>query len=295
MPVIEMTFDQKKEKAKKEDKLKLSLEKKFSAVLWPFLKDISRAFSAVYSDTGAIINANDFMLDLAAIIEKVYINTGRTFSESFESDIDKQLAESTKEDEESERTKFLIWWKESRKEAESIINEGVAMYAVVRALQQSTLILNTTDDVIRRSVRRIRDDAITDGIELTNKQISKRARKEIDKINRLRVPVISETEVQNASMTAKQIEAEETNIASAQRQGLDEDIPESVTQEQIKKTWVTMRDDLVRSKHKRAEGQRQLLKDPYLVGGELLMYPGDTSLGATAGNVINCRCNSIIT
>ena len=31
--------------------------------------------------------------------------------------------------------------------------------------------------------------------------------------------------------------------------------------------------------------------EPFVVSGERLKYPGDTSLGASAGNVINCRCS----
>lgn len=35
------------------------------------------------------------------------------------------------------------------------------------------------------------------------------------------------------------------------------------------------------------------LDQPFLVGGERLMHPGDTSHGATIGNTINCRCHLI--
>jgi hypothetical protein len=32
------------------------------------------------------------------------------------------------------------------------------------------------------------------------------------------------------------------------------------------------------------------VNEPFTVGGEQLMYPGDDSLGASPGNVINCQC-----
>lgn len=35
------------------------------------------------------------------------------------------------------------------------------------------------------------------------------------------------------------------------------------------------------------------VSEPFVVGGERLMFPGDSSLGAGPGNVINCRCTSI--
>jgi hypothetical protein len=49
---------------------------------------------------------------------------------------------------------------------------------------------------------------------------------------------------------------------------------------------------VVRPEHAAADGQEQLAINPFLVGGEQLNRPGDTSLGASAGNVINCRCSA---
>ena len=34
------------------------------------------------------------------------------------------------------------------------------------------------------------------------------------------------------------------------------------------------------------------LEDPFVVSGQRLKFPGDSSLGASAGNVINCRCSA---
>lgn len=45
--------------------------------------------------------------------------------------------------------------------------------------------------------------------------------------------------------------------------------------------------------HRRPNGQIQRNGSAFLVSGQLLMYPGDTSLGASAGNVIACRCTSV--
>lgn len=59
------------------------------------------------------------------------------------------------------------------------------------------------------------------------------------------------------------------------------------------KQWQTMRDERVRAGHKEAEGQLRPIERPFIVAGERLMYPGDTSLGASISNVINCRCVSV--
>lgn len=57
-----------------------------------------------------------------------------------------------------------------------------------------------------------------------------------------------------------------------------------------KKRWCTERDSRVRPTHRSAEGQIRLIEEPFQVGGYLLMFPGDTSLGAPASETANCRC-----
>ena len=62
------------------------------------------------------------------------------------------------------------------------------------------------------------------------------------------------------------------------------------------RTGLTQRDGRVRRErfdHYEFEEQTILLTQPFEVGGELLMYPGDSSLGASAANVINCRCSQL--
>ena len=67
---------------------------------------------------------------------------------------------------------------------------------------------------------------------------------------------------------------------------------EAKTQARPAKGWDTLLDDAVRPHHADAEGQLQFLSDPFTVNGESLMYPTDQSLGATANNVVNCRCET---
>lgn len=56
------------------------------------------------------------------------------------------------------------------------------------------------------------------------------------------------------------------------------------------KEWVCACDKVSRDWHKDANGQQVSLEEPFIVGGEKLMHPGDSSLGASAKNVIHCRC-----
>lgn len=67
----------------------------------------------------------------------------------------------------------------------------------------------------------------------------------------------------------------------------------------VTKTWVSQGDSRVRTPpdspfdHLRADSTEAAVNQPFSVSGESLMYPGDTSLGASAGNVVNCRCSSV--
>lgn len=66
------------------------------------------------------------------------------------------------------------------------------------------------------------------------------------------------------------------------------------------KEWVSTIDNRTRPgksksrfNHLRPDGQIQLNENPFIVSGEKLLFPGDISLGASGGNVIQCRCASV--
>ena len=57
-----------------------------------------------------------------------------------------------------------------------------------------------------------------------------------------------------------------------------------------KKKWSSFHDNKTRHSHKTADGQVQPLSKPFTVGDSLLMFPHDSSLGASAEEIVNCRC-----
>ncbi len=58
----------------------------------------------------------------------------------------------------------------------------------------------------------------------------------------------------------------------------------------LNKVWLATNDGHTRPDHREADGQTVGMDEPFEVGGEQLMYPGDVSLGASAGEIVNCRC-----
>lgn len=55
--------------------------------------------------------------------------------------------------------------------------------------------------------------------------------------------------------------------------------------------WLATQDDRVRDDHAEAGGQVVKVGEPFDVGGEGLLYPGDPA--GSPGNTINCRCTTI--
>ena len=59
---------------------------------------------------------------------------------------------------------------------------------------------------------------------------------------------------------------------------------------ELTREWIATKDARTRHSHGAADGQRVGVDEPFTVGGEKLMFPGDGSLGATGKNLYNCRC-----
>jgi uncharacterized protein with gpF-like domain len=87
-----------------------------------------------------------------------------------------------------------------------------------------------------------------------------------------RAPVIARTEVSSASNYG--------NIQAAKSLDMD-----------VLKRWTPILDNRTRPEHAAMVDSDWIpLDQPFEVGGELLDFPGDTSLGASAYNTVNCRC-----
>jgi len=58
----------------------------------------------------------------------------------------------------------------------------------------------------------------------------------------------------------------------------------------LKKTWLAVGDDRTRPTHIEADGQTVDMDKPFELSGGMLMFPGDTSMGASGSETIACRC-----
>jgi hypothetical protein len=60
----------------------------------------------------------------------------------------------------------------------------------------------------------------------------------------------------------------------------------------FERVWLATDDARTRETHRAADGQRVPLKEPFIVGGFPLMFPGDPS--GPPQEVINCRCGQLL-
>jgi hypothetical protein len=189
-----------------------------------------------------------------------------------------------------------------------------------RAATQSTFIDKTTRQKLKLATELARESLREDGILFPTKDVLDRITANIFRsLNRGRVGGIAVYETQ--SLTEK---IHDTNQGIANDMMNDSiinndielarraaELSESMTMENIvddigkipagelftvlglmEKTWVTMGDSKVRLWHQQANWQTVPVDDPYIVHSELLMYPGDSSLGASLENTSGCRCHS---
>ena len=57
------------------------------------------------------------------------------------------------------------------------------------------------------------------------------------------------------------------------------------------KQWLTMKDERVRGTHVAVDDRILPINEPFVVGGSLMQFPLDTSLGASVEEIANCRCS----
>jgi len=130
-------------------------------------------------------------------------------------------------------------------------------------------------ETTRQDLVQLLQEAIEEGLGID--RTSERISDALSTITRRRATIISRTEIIPASNAAVSAGARETGLA-------------------LDKEWISAQDNRVRRiprddfDHLDADGQIVDMDEPFIVTGEELMFPGDTSRGASAGNVIQCRC-----
>lgn len=139
-------------------------------------------------------------------------------------------------------------------------------------------IWNEVGQTSHKSLRRAIEKGLKDGDSID--EMSKRIRKVLNNQTKYTSARIARTEVTGSMNFGQQITRTEI--------GID------------KKWWISTIDARTRGvdpgdkfNHLAADGQIVKNSGAYTVSGEKLLHPGDGSLGASAGNIIHCRCTSV--
>ena len=129
------------------------------------------------------------------------------------------------------------------------------------------------DDTTRKRLAKVIDRSYNDG--LSTEATGTALRNTLIGMGVYRANLIARTETHRVASFANEAVAESMGIANTQKE------------------WVAIQDERTRIAHSVASGQKVPLEASFVVGGELLKYPGDPR--GSAGNTINCRCAAIYT
>lgn len=89
---------------------------------------------------------------------------------------------------------------------------------------------------------------------------------------------VSAVRAARTAITSAQNGGRQDTMLAAQKMGI-----------KLRKRWVSAKDGRVRDAHGAADGQIVNVDEPFIVGGEKLMFPGDKT-AASGWNLYNCRC-----
>ena len=247
---------------------KMDLEAQIIRKLTRLNNQIAKDTIRVFDAGGLAFNASTMQEDFEELLGDHYHKTAETFSRQLSKALPSDIAATGPE--------------------LSAIDEALLVYFAARAVEQAAIITKTNQKNINQSIAEaaeLRDDA--------DKPFSRRDQAVFAGVGTLRKlkgrqQSIAITETQNAAETAKATEAE---VLAGRKPSV---VAASGAPANIDKEWVTVGDQNVRDSHVLADSQTQDVSKPFTVEGQLLRYPGDTSLGASAANVINCRCSSVV-
>ena len=218
-------------------------------------REIARAYRAFYrGDDGALETHERRM---SSILSKVYNACFDVFGDRMWSSIQKSHKPT-----------------ESKRESVPLTPQfdlARRLWITTSAAYKVTEIVGTTREQALQIIQKATEDAIAEGLgEIdTAALIRSRIAEAGGELSRLRSRMIARTESHSASTASTQMAVKASGLP-------------------MQKEWIASGGERTRTAHASAHGQKVNMDEPFNVGGELLMVPGDVN--GSAANVINCRC-----
>jgi len=248
---------------------KLKLEAKFRPVLDAYNTVLVRKFTREFGLRDNVLNFSQEDDALAAILLAQYERTGDVFDDRIRGNLPDDVAITDTES--------------------AAIAAALATFYPSLAEEHARGINRTTQGDASDAVAFAREEQIaaaSEGNIVTKLEAAAIAGAALHRKLRGRLITTVMTETQAVAEAAKATEAE---VLSGMPPSVAGGSPQ---QKDIDKEWETVGDDKVREEHVAADGQRRKVNEPFDVGGEQLRWPGDAGLGASLGNIINCRCGA---
>ena len=255
---------------------KLALENAFTPTMRRTINKMADDFAATYAASGIIISAKVFAKDFEKELTKHYEKVTSKFTAFINVKLDGDIANYA-----AKRGQSLA---DAKKTVEHRQKENIDKFIKANVKASTKAITATNNREFKKAVERAADKVVSAGLPLTHETIGAELAPTFKASNSYRAEIISQVETQKAAEGAKAESA--ASIDDTINGGANGYKPVFL------KEWITVGDDKVRPAHADADGQTVQVDEPYIVGGESLMYPADESLGASAENTINCRCSS---
>lgn len=246
--------------------VKLRLEATFARELFPLFTALRRDFTATVRAIGQSPDAESYTPRFRSALQNHYTRVQRQFRGALDIEHPDNV--------ESMIDFSLLTWRDENAEQKADFITATNQRQMDQSIQLG-----------RQSLQEQQEPVTPNGLALASGAIL------FNRFFRSRPALISQTETQEAAEATKLIDAE----AAAGRVPFPirgRIIPPTIEERAVEKTWDTVGDDRVRPSHAAVNGMTLAENGVFLVGGSRLRFPGDTGLGASVGEVINCRCSS---
>lgn len=268
-----LTNEQADEKADNEFALKISIEASLSPLLASLFDSIVSISTNSYLQNGVIPTATDYLSNFNDFFDTLYTTTVSQFRDSLNDEMSSFEINSVNP---NFTNQDLI------SQVQNNSDLKIDSFIQVNSSENANQVTQTNQEDIDNALAIAIASQLANG--LNRAETANVFSAQLSSYFNGRSGTILATGVQNASEGSKQIVSEQYSTIV---KTIDPNATGAV------KIWVTKMDDKVRVSHREANFQSQLINTPFIVQDELLRYPGDTSMGASLNNVINCRCVSV--
>lgn len=275
MNITDLSYDALKARAVEDGKKLAELEEAHLTRVSLTLDAMAGDMLGEYAE-GKTPDAENYRTSLWEVFDTMYEQVADYFGNSLLMGLDE--AAETDED--------LAEWARLRAEGQEELTAIMRAQLGSRAEIQIGYILNTTNEIFQRQAGAAVD---RQGESATRQSVADEIGAQFKRRMLNRAVTITANEVHHTAAAAVFIEGAFT-AGREYRVDQPGQFRPGVTTKRFLKTWVTMRDERVRFSHQAVDGQSVLLHEAFVVNRESLLFPGDTSLGASENNVVGCRC-----